>query len=488
MRFERAFVASLLVLGLTGPALAADVTLTGGLIRTSASDGGNVEDETYLPKPVPFADTLDAQNGSTRSVASYVVNDERIAISLLQVRSGNATAGAFTQNTILFQVSEPVPYSLEGRFDTVDPDGRRIELVVVLVNYMDMVTLFSNEQISSATPNESFTVGLEGGDSFNTVSGSLTGTLQPGKTYHLYYNLIYYDAPNSPNSGGTGSGFLALHFGPVPGAGLVDWRPVNGAGNLDDTTGFGGVASPFRIAAKEVTNADYVAFLNSVAASDPHEVYNPFMTSIAEGGITRSGGDGSYTYAAKPGQENEPVNYVSFWDAARFANWVENGQPIDPQGPGTTETGAYTLDPALEAACESSPANCEAANQIRRNPGASVVLPTRDEWDEVYYDPVDDVYFDYPTASNTAPACNVPANDNGNTANCAAFPNWLDEPATGFGLRTHPQPLGRLRHGGQRERMDRDLVRCLPRPARRILWILRVGHGCHEQRRRLPRF
>ena len=35
---------------------------------------------------------------------------------------------------------------------------------------------------------------------------------------------------------------------------------------------------------------------------------------------------------------NKPVNYVSWYDSIRFANWLHNGQ-----GPGDTETGAYTL-------------------------------------------------------------------------------------------------------------------------------------------------
>ena len=38
---------------------------------------------------------------------------------------------------------------------------------------------------------------------------------------------------------------------------------------------------------------------------------------------------------------DRPVNYVSFWDAARFANWLHNGQPTGAQGAGTTEDGAY---------------------------------------------------------------------------------------------------------------------------------------------------
>ncbi|MDX2116146.1 MAG: hypothetical protein SFZ24_11095 [Planctomycetota bacterium] len=54
----------------------------------------------------------------------------------------------------------------------------------------------------------------------------------------------------------------------------------------------------------------------------------------------RHGAPGSYTYSTVNGRENNPVNYVSFWDATRCANWLHNGQ-----GAGDTETGAYTLTP-----------------------------------------------------------------------------------------------------------------------------------------------
>jgi hypothetical protein len=40
-----------------------------------------------------------------------------------------------------------------------------------------------------------------------------------------------------------------------------------------------------------------------------------------------------------------PVNYVSFYDALRFANWLHNGQPTGAQGNATTEGGAYTIMP-----------------------------------------------------------------------------------------------------------------------------------------------
>ena len=63
----------------------------------------------------------------------------------------------------------------------------------------------------------------------------------------------------------------------------------------------------------------------------------------SNGGITRSGGSGSYTYSAIAGRGNMPVNFVSFYDALRFANWLHNGQPTGAQDNTTTEDGAYTI-------------------------------------------------------------------------------------------------------------------------------------------------
>ena len=38
-----------------------------------------------------------------------------------------------------------------------------------------------------------------------------------------------------------------------------------------------------------------------------------------------------------------PVTCVTWGDAARFCNWLQNGQPTGAEGNGTTETGANTL-------------------------------------------------------------------------------------------------------------------------------------------------
>jgi formylglycine-generating enzyme required for sulfatase activity len=63
-------------------------------------------------------------------------------------------------------------------------------------------------------------------------------------------------------------------------------------------SGFGTVAYDYRIGAYEVTNSQYVEFLNAKAISDPLTLYNTNMGSNPRGGIARGGNEGSYTYQA----------------------------------------------------------------------------------------------------------------------------------------------------------------------------------------------
>ncbi|EIP97019.1 PEP-CTERM putative exosortase interaction domain-containing protein [Opitutaceae bacterium TAV1] len=122
----------------------------------------------------------------------------------------------------------------------------------------------------------------------------------------------------------------------------IDTVTVGYAGNAADTaTGYGAVSYEYQIGTTEVKNTQYVAFLNAVAATDTYSLYSTSMNGNF-GGITRSGESGSYTYAVKAGWENKPVNFVSFYDAARFTNWLTNGQG----GAGTTESGLYVFSDA----------------------------------------------------------------------------------------------------------------------------------------------
>ncbi len=191
----------------------------------------------------------------------------------------------------------------------------------------------------------------------------------------------------------------------------IDWVTVADPGNACEVQSqgcFGAVAEIYRISKYEVTNAQYAEFLNVVAVADPNGLYNTGTANPSpgfHGGITRSGSSGSFAYSTIAGRENMPVNYVSFWDAVRFANWLHNGQPTGAQDNTTTEDGAYTLTP-------SGMAN----NTITRNAGATVFVPSEDEWYKAaYYDAGSASYFDYPAGSDAQTTGAAP----GATANTA---------------------------------------------------------------------
>lgn len=123
-------------------------------------------------------------------------------------------------------------------------------------------------------------------------------------------------------------------------------------------------------------------------------------------GITRTGSAGSYSYSAIAGLEYMPVNYVSIFDALRFANWLNNGK-----GAGDTESGAYTL-----LGGTATPSN---GSSVTRNPGATIALASENEWYKAaYYNASTASYFDYPTGTDTQTGCST-STATVNRANCS---------------------------------------------------------------------
>ena len=175
----------------------------------------------------------------------------------------------------------------------------------------------------------------------------------------------------------------------------VSFVEVGAPGNRADDTGYGAVGYAYRIATYETTIAQYTRFLNAVAATDTNDLYDPRMaTDTNAAGIARSGAPGTYTYSVIAGSGNKPVTYVGWWDAARFANWMHNGQPSGSQNALTTEDGAYTL---RRETAGPSPA---------RNAGARFHIPTENEWYKAAYYKGGGSragYWNYPTRSDSAP-------------------------------------------------------------------------------------
>jgi len=218
--------------------------------------------------------------------------------------------------------------------------------------------------------------------------------------------------------------------GPLTPPVVIDTVPVGNPGNDGELSGesvaggygpdriCGAVDSMYNIGRFEVTAGQYTAFLNAVAGDDTYGLYNSHMDSFSSGcQITQNGSSGSYTYdfSGRPsGTEadwvNRPVNYVSWGDAARFANWLHNGQPTGDQDLTTTEDGSYFLNGATSN---------EDLLAVTREPNATWVIPSDDEWYKAAYHENDGVtgnYFDYPTSSNVVPSNDLVDPDPGNNA------------------------------------------------------------------------
>ncbi|MBT3200309.1 MAG: SUMF1/EgtB/PvdO family nonheme iron enzyme [Phycisphaerales bacterium] len=179
----------------------------------------------------------------------------------------------------------------------------------------------------------------------------------------------------------------------------IETVSVGNTGNADDTYdgGFGAVDYTYKIGKYEVTTGQYTAFLNAVAKKDTYSLFRDRMSTAKGCMIQRSGSSGSYEYTVAAVWANRPVNYVSWADAARFANWMHNEQPTGSQGLSTTEDGAYFLNGAMLQA--------DLVN-VTRQPDWKWAIPSEDEWYKAAYHKNDgdtNNYFAYPTSSDSLP-------------------------------------------------------------------------------------
>jgi formylglycine-generating enzyme len=226
---------------------------------------------------------------------------------------------------------------------------------------------------------------------------------------------------------------------PVSAEVTFDWAAVGNPGNVPDTltmtkvngsvpgdgtSGYGSVAYDYQIAKVDVTNLQYVHFLNTVDPAGTNSLlYITNMTNTVvggqgsypafSGGIDRNlGAAAGSRYSVKPGQGDYPVVHVNWSRAARFVNWLANGQ-----GSGGTESGVYDMSVFTGNSFATPPS---------RAAGAQIFLPSEDEYYKAaYYDPTKSGtggYWQYGTRSDTAPASIAPPGTS-NSANIGAGTN-----------------------------------------------------------------
>lgn len=245
---------------------------------------------------------------------------------------------------------------------------------------------------------------------WNDANGAASGVrILRGGGWTSYYTYLQstYRLGSAPSASSSNAGMrLASRLSPEasPDYELVT---VGDPGNDQDLTGYGRVDDTFSIGRYEVTIGQYADFLDAVARDDSYGLYDPNMASMKNSaGIARTGSPGSYAYAPMDNlgdSADRPITYVSWFDVARFANWMANGRPTGAQGPTTTENGTYPVNGATRG-------SAVARNEVNPNTGSAptFALPTENEWYKAaYYSP--DItsgsggYYLYATQSNTGP-------------------------------------------------------------------------------------
>ena len=165
-------------------------------------------------------------------------------------------------------------------------------------------------------------------------------------------------------------------FGSADNVFEIEFVTIGDPGNVADTTGdpnpAGAVAYTYRIGKYEISEA-MIDAANAISAATG----NPL-------GITHDGRG-----------PNKPATRVSWFEAAQFVNWLNTNKGATP---------AYKFDDQGDFQLwETSDVGYDPDNRFR-NTEARYFLPSADEWYKAaFYDPVTDVWFDFPNGSDTAP-------------------------------------------------------------------------------------
>jgi len=140
---------------------------------------------------------------------------------------------------------------------------------------------------------------------------------------------------------------------------------------------YGDVGYRYRITRTEVTNTQYLEFLNAytkLPERTPGD--NP-----AGRGIFLEGFDpqGAPILRIRPGAEHAPAD-PSFGYAARYVNWLHNdkGSRVEDFETGVYDISTFRMDPVTG----------KYTDQLERSPGSRYFIPSFDEWTKAaHYDP-----------------------------------------------------------------------------------------------------
>jgi formylglycine-generating enzyme required for sulfatase activity len=198
----------------------------------------------------------------------------------------------------------------------------------------------------------------------------------------------------------------------------IEFVPIGDPNNPDDTTGFpnpaGKVEYAYRIGKYEISR-DVVSLANN------------------EGGLSITL-DSMSTITGGP-RDEMPATGITWFEAATFVNWLNTS---------TGHTPAYNFNGITFAIWEPGDVGYNPANRFR-NSESFYFLPSVDEWYKAaYYDPINGVYYDYPTGSDTAPT----AVASGTSADKAVYKQVIAQGPADITLAGALSPYGTMAQGG----------------------------------------
>jgi Sulfatase-modifying factor enzyme 1 len=166
----------------------------------------------------------------------------------------------------------------------------------------------------------------------------------------------------------------------------IDFVTIGNPGNAADTTGNPNPAG----------KVDYFYRMGKYEISD-----DMIAKANAEGGL-------GIDYYHFPGLDylgvDKPVTNISWYEAARFVNWLNTSTGHSPAYKFAIQPGepGYNTLQDIELWSPGDPGY--SPSNLFRNSLAKYFLPSTDEWYKAaYYDPEAGVYYAYPTGSDTVP-------------------------------------------------------------------------------------
>lgn len=169
---------------------------------------------------------------------------------------------------------------------------------------------------------------------------------------------------------------------------------VTNANNNDDPdTGFGATSYEYYIRKYPITVKEYCRFLNCVAGTQgDFTTYDLFNSAISGyDGLSYANINDTITFTVNPYMDYKPISSVSWFNAARYVNWLHNGMSSGNRPSNTTtESGVYTI---TNNRINFNQISIPELQNLTPTHNTSYWIPTENEWyKSAYYDPTKSSY------------------------------------------------------------------------------------------------